>query len=107
MSKFECMNNIVEYEALILEPNMVRFNKIKFLSIFGDFELIICQIRDGFMTKNSRLKRYKINVWDLLEFSDAFSINWIDREYNFLVDMMANLAIKKLTFHWKKYVTLR
>ena len=34
-------------------------------------------------------------MWDLLEFFDAFFINWIDRLDNFLGDIKANLAIKQ------------
>ena len=45
------------------------------------------------MTKNSRLKRYKDYVWDLQEFFYAFSINWIDRNDNFLANIIDNLEI--------------
>ena len=49
------------------------------------------------MTKNSILKRYRNYVLDLLEFFDAFKINWIDRNDNFLANIMANLVVKNIS----------
>jgi ribonuclease HI len=36
---FECTNNVVEYEALILGLERTRRMGIKLLKIFGDFDL--------------------------------------------------------------------
>lgn len=38
---FECTNNIVEYEALLIGLNLAMKHGIKLLSVFGDSKLII------------------------------------------------------------------
>lgn len=44
---FECTNNIAEYEALITGLNLVVKHGIKILSVFGDSELIVSQIKEN------------------------------------------------------------
>lgn len=91
---FECTNNTVEYEALLLGLKMAGKHGIKILLVYGDYELVVSQIRDKFITKNHTLKRYKNEVWDSIEVFDAFSITWIDRSENILANFMANLVVK-------------
>lgn len=67
---------------------------IKLLTIYGDSELVVSQVREKFATNNVRLQNYRNEVWDSIEFFDAFSITWIERSNNILADFMANLAIK-------------
>ena len=38
---FDCTNNVVEYEALILGIKMIKKLKIKKVSIYGDSKLVI------------------------------------------------------------------
>ena len=93
---FECTNNIAEYEALIIGLSIVKTYGIKMLTVLGDSDLIVSQIRHKFSTRNPRLKQYRNYVWDLLEFFDAFSIKWVDRSINYLADIMANLAVRQI-----------
>ncbi|HEX4849369.1 MAG TPA: ribonuclease HI family protein, partial [Puia sp.] len=72
--RFDCTNNIAEYEALLLGLNIALKHGIKMLRVFGDSELIVSQIRDKYASKNKRLKQYKHAVWDTIELFDAFSI---------------------------------
>ena len=39
--KFECSNNIAEYEALLLGLNALNDLKEKIIDVFGDLELVV------------------------------------------------------------------
>jgi hypothetical protein len=54
--EFDCTNNIVEYEALILGINLAIDMIIKNLHVKGDSDLIVSQVNRKFATKNPRLK---------------------------------------------------
>ena len=41
--EFDCTNNVVEYEALLLGLEIVRDMKIRCLSVFGDSDLFVSQ----------------------------------------------------------------
>ena len=53
---FPCTNNIVEYEALLLGLRLAHKHGIKCLHIIGDFELVVSQVRNAYVSKNKRLK---------------------------------------------------
>jgi ribonuclease HI len=53
------------------------------LAVFGDFELIINQVKNIYQAKQQRLKQYKNEVWDLVDnFFLEFNISFIPREEN-------------------------
>ena len=60
--EFDTTNNISEYEALLLVLKAARDMGIDKLSVFGDSELIIHQIKNIYQTKQQRLKQYKNEV---------------------------------------------
>jgi ribonuclease HI len=57
--KFPCMNNEVEYEALIQGMNLAIQTKIEHLIIYDDFELVINHIM-----KKYKIKKRVINTLD-------------------------------------------
>jgi hypothetical protein len=58
--------------------------------VFGDFELIVQQVRNAYRAKHPQLKSYKNEVWDLIDnFFSAFNISFVPREENTLVDSLA------------------
>ena len=63
---FDCTNNVAEYEALILGLKMIREIKIKKVSIYGDSELVINQVKGIYQAKHPRMRAYKNVVLDLL-----------------------------------------
>ena len=66
---------------------------IQYISIFGDFELIIGQIKNHCQTKHLRLRSYRNEVWDLIEnYFEAFNLQFILREGNRLADSLAVAA---------------
>ena len=57
--EFEATNNVVEYEALLLGLETTKDMGIKMLSISGDSDLIILQVKNEFACKCKRLKKYR------------------------------------------------
>jgi ribonuclease HI len=81
--EFDTTNNISEYEALLLGLKAYRDMGIDKLSIFGDSELIIHQIKNIYQTKQKRLKQYKNEVWDYVDnFFSAFNITFVHKNLN-------------------------
>jgi ribonuclease HI len=81
---------VVEYEALVLGLREAKDMGIEELSVFGDAELIVHQIKNIYQTKNPRLRSYRNEVyWDLVDnFFSSFNISFIPREDNTMVDSL-------------------
>lgn len=65
------------------------------LSVFGDSELIVSQIKEKCASKHLRLRQYRNAEWDIIELFDAFQISWIDRSKNIMEDFLASVALKE------------
>ena len=66
---------------------------IKEITIFGDAELIIQQVRNSYRANNPRLRNYRNEVWDLIDnFFLAFNISFIPRGENTSSDSLAASA---------------
>jgi ribonuclease HI len=88
--EFNTIDNVAEYEALVLGMRDAKEMGIKEITIFGDAELIIQQVRNAYRTKNPQLKNYRNEVWDLVDdFFLAFNISFISREENTAADSLA------------------
>jgi ribonuclease HI len=88
--EFETTNNVVEYEALVLGMKAAKEMGIKDITIFGDAELIIQQVRNIYRAKHPWLRSYRNEVWDLIDnFFSAFNISFIPREDNVVADSLA------------------
>jgi ribonuclease HI len=78
--EFEATNNVAEYEALVLGLRAAKDMGIKEISVFGDAELIIQQVRNIYQAKHPRLRSYRNEVWDLIDsFFLAFNISFIPK----------------------------
>ena len=55
---------MVEYEALLLGIEIAKDMGIKLLSIKGDSDLIVQQVKNKFACKCNRLKKYRNAVWE-------------------------------------------
>jgi hypothetical protein len=87
--EFETTNNVAEYEALVLGLRAAKDMGIEKISVFGDVELIIQQIRNIYQAKHPRLRSYRNEVWDLIDsFFLAFNISFIPRGENTVVDSL-------------------
>jgi len=88
MPEFDCTNNIVEYEAHILDLNLTIDMNIKFFHVRGDSDLIVSQVKKYFSAKNPRLKQYRNVVWDAIKNFDDFSIESVPRKINYMEDTL-------------------
>jgi ribonuclease HI len=87
--EFDTTNNVAEYEALVLGLRAAKDMGIKEIFVFGDFELVINQIRNIYQAKHPRLISYRNEVWDLIDiFFLKFNISFIPREENTVVDSL-------------------
>ena len=82
--EFGATNNVVEYEALLLGFELAKALRIKLLSIKGDSDLVIIQVKNKFTCKNQRLRNCRNVVWDVMEHFDAINLEAILREKNSL-----------------------
>ena len=84
---FNCTNNEVEYEALILSLKMLKVLKAK--KVYGDSQLIINQVNGTYQAKNPRMRSYRNLVLDLLESFKEYHISVIPKYQNVSVDALA------------------
>lgn len=56
---FCCINNIAEYEALIIGLKLAIQWNIQHLQLYGDSHLVIHQVNDDYDTKDDKLIPYK------------------------------------------------
>jgi ribonuclease HI len=84
--EFECTNNIVEYEDLVQGLNKSIYLNLKELKVFGDYEIIVKQVRNTIHCDSPHLKNYQQEVHRLIEHFEAFNITMIPREKNILAD---------------------
>jgi ribonuclease HI len=81
---------VAEYEALALGLRAAREMGIQEISVFGDAELVVQQVRNAYQAKHPRLRSYRNEVWDLIDsFFSAFNISFIPREKNTVADSLA------------------
>ena len=80
--EFDASNNVAKYEALLLGLEITKDMGIHVLSIKGDWDLIISQVKGTFACKSERLKKYKNVVWDALNYFQALNIVAIPRSEN-------------------------
>jgi ribonuclease HI len=89
---FDCTNNMVEYEALILGLNTLKELGAKRVVVHGDSELVINQVKGIYQSKHPRLRAYRNIVLDLLENFTEYNLSVIPRGQNLIVDALATSA---------------
>jgi ribonuclease HI len=94
--EFECTNNTAEYEALLQGLRKASDMNIQNLTVFGDSEIVVRQVRDSIHCLSPHLKSYQSEVWNLMNKFSAFNINSIPRLNNSEADLLANVASKLL-----------
>jgi ribonuclease HI len=88
--EFETINNVEEYEALVLGMRDAKKMGIKEVTVFGDVELIIQQVKNIYWDKHPQIRSYRNEVWDLIDnFFSAFNITFIPREENTSAESLA------------------
>jgi len=81
---FQCTNNIAKYEALILGLHLLKKLGAKIITIQGDAELIIKQIKGEYSAKHPKMKTYRNNVLDFLESFLEYDLSAIPRKQDII-----------------------
>lgn len=89
---FDCTNNIAEYEACIMGLETAIDTRIKFIEVYGDSSLVICQINGDWETRHPNLIPYREHVMKLIPYFKEITFSHIPREENHLADALATLA---------------
>jgi ribonuclease HI len=92
--EFECTNNTAEYESLLQGLIKDLDMNIQNLVVFGNFEIVVRQVRDSIHCLSLHLKSYQSEVWNLMNTFSSFNINFIPRLNNSKEDLLANVASK-------------
>ena len=79
---FKCTNNMVEYEALLLGIKLVKQLGAIRVSVRGDSDLIIQQIKGNFLTNDSRLRYYRGTIIEILNIFLETQLAKIPRKHN-------------------------
>ena len=63
---FKCTNNMAEYEALLLGLKLIKsLGRIR-VSVLGDSDLVIQQIKGNFLTNDPKLRSYRGTTIEIL-----------------------------------------
>ena len=89
---FQCTNNIAEYEALLLGLQLLKKLGAKRISVHGDSELVIRQIKEEYLAKNLRLRSYRNDALDLLKTFQQYDLTFVPRNQNILANGLAFAA---------------
>ena len=89
---FECTNNVAENEACMLGLQDTIENKIKKLTVYGNSALVICQLNEGWETRDSKLVPYQEFIKRLIEEFKEITFKHSPREENYLADALTTLA---------------
>jgi ribonuclease HI len=89
---FACINNVIEFKALLLGIKNAYNLGCGHLTIFGDFELVVNLLRKIYSSRYMLMKHYTQNVWELISNLLSFNITHVKRELNSMDDRLAVFA---------------
>jgi ribonuclease HI len=77
--EFVCMNNVTEFEALLLGIENAYNLGCDHLTVFGDSELVVNLVRKIYSPRNKYMKHYTQVVWMLISNLLSFNITHVKR----------------------------
>jgi ribonuclease HI len=86
-------NNRAEYEALIRALEVAREFGFEEVVVRGDSQLVVRQVRGEWNTNDPVLRERRVQVLELLEGFESWSIEHVPREINDRADELANEAL--------------
>ncbi len=86
-------NNLAEYEALVAGLEAARDYGFDEITIRGDSELIVKQVRGEWDTNDPDLRERRVRARELLMGFDEWSITHVPRDLNDRADDLANEAL--------------
>ncbi|KAI5349454.1 hypothetical protein L3X38_002341 [Prunus dulcis] len=87
-----CLNNVAEYQALMMGLQMAVEMKISSLEVYGDSMLVINQLLTHYEVRKDDLIPYHQLATQLLESFDFVTLEHVSRKDNQMADALANLA---------------
>jgi ribonuclease HI len=89
----EATNNQAEYEALVRALTVAKEFGFDEVDVRGDSELVVKQVRGEYDTNNPELREKRVDVLELLDAFDRWSLAHVPREINDRADSLANEAL--------------
>ena len=83
---------MVEYEALLLGLKLLETLGATTISILGDSDLIIQQIKGNFVANDIRMRAYRAAISELLSAFSEFELAKIARDHNIHAHSLATFA---------------
>jgi ribonuclease HI len=91
--EISCTNNQVEYESLLHGLEFLRDLGAKDVDVFGDYNLIVQQIRDGSQCLDGVLNSYWNKCLGIIKLFDLFGIKHTPQEENVRANQLAQQAL--------------
>ena len=99
---------MAEYEALLLGLKLLKALGATKVSILGDSDLIIQQMKGNFVTNDNRMRTYRTASTNILNAFTEFKMAKISREHNIHAHILATFAIAcKLPFEPNHHFTAK
>ena len=89
---FECSNNEAKYEALNVGLKILIKLNAKRISVYGDSELVIKQVRGEYQAKHPRMRAYRNAVLDILNLFSEYTLTCVPHTQNSIDDALAKVA---------------
>jgi len=89
---FDCSNNKADYEALIARLKILKKFNEKRISVYGDSELVIKQVKGEYQAKHSRMRAYCNAVLDILRLFPDHTLTCVPHTQNVIEDYLATTA---------------
>jgi len=89
---FKCTNNMAEYEALLLGLKLLRALGAAKVSILGDSDLVIQQMKGNFVTNDNRMRAYRTAATNILNAFSESKPAKISRNHNIHAHILATFA---------------
>jgi len=90
--EFECTNNVVEYEALMLGLQKAISPNVVIVKLVGDSKIMVRKVRNTTHCLSPHLKIYKQEVWRLISNFQAFNIIVVPHMCNVAANGLENAA---------------
>lgn len=101
--EFQCTNNIVEYEAILLGLGKLKAMGVKRAILKSDSQVITCQVDKTRKARNPTVEKYLVTVRRMEGSFEVFSIKNISRADNEHDKMLAKLAAQGLPLPHKVF----
>lgn len=89
---FRCTHNMAEYEALLLGLKLLKTLRVAKVSILGDSDLIIQQMKGNFVTNDNRMRAYRTVATTILNEFTEFELAKTSRNHNIHAHSLATFA---------------